>query len=185
MSLPVEQTTTVVKPRSLSLVPEAKRIQHAGFVTRFVALSLDILIVSFGEVIFGGMSSMILNFFGISAQGLDLGSSTVTIMQLVQLGIVAVTGLLALLFVPAYFVVFWAVMGATPGKQLLGLQVVRTNRAHLGWFRAILRFIGYWISAIAFFLGFLWVFVDRRRQGWHDKIADTFVVYTWDVPSDE
>lgn len=185
MSIHLEETTTVVKPRSLSLVPERQRIQHAGFVTRFVALALDILIVTFGDIVFAGMSSVILSFFGISGQGLSLDGSPLGFLDLLQIVIVGITALIAVLFVPAYFVVFWTVMGATPGKLLLGLQVVRTNRGHLGWFRSLLRFVGYWISAIVFFLGFLWVFVDRRRQGWHDKIADTFVVYTWDAPSDE
>jgi len=185
MSLPVEPTTTVLKPRALALVPETHRVRHAGFVTRFVALMIDILIVTFGSLLFGGMASLILNFFGISANGLDLQASTVNLLELIQVIIVGVTALATLLFVPAYFVVFWTVVGATPGKQILGLQIVRTNRAQLGWFRSILRFIGYFISAIVFFLGFLWVFVDRRRQGWHDKIADTFVVYTWDVPPED
>jgi hypothetical protein len=33
------------------------------------------------------------------------------------------------------------------------------------------------ISAIPFSLGFLWVSFDRRRQGWHDKVAGTYVTY--------
>jgi uncharacterized RDD family membrane protein YckC len=28
-----------------------------------------------------------------------------------------------------------------------------------------------------FFLGYLWILVDDRRQGWHDKLARTLVVY--------
>jgi uncharacterized RDD family membrane protein YckC len=27
-----------------------------------------------------------------------------------------------------------------------------------------------------FYLGFLWVFVDGRRRGWHDLIAGTVVI---------
>jgi uncharacterized RDD family membrane protein YckC len=38
---------------------------------------------------------------------------------------------------------------------------------------------------VLFFLGFLWIFVDRRRQGWHDKIANTYVIYTWAAKPDE
>lgn len=43
------------------------------------------------------------------------------------------------------------------------------------------RVLGYYISFLALFLGFLWVLVDDRRQGWHDKIADTIVVYDWEA----
>src|SRR4029077_15761260 len=102
--------------------------------------------------------------------------------DLIQLIIVSVAALAVLLFVPAYFIVFLVLAGATPGKKIVGLQVVRTNREPLGWIRATVRFFGYWISAICFFLGFLWVLIDRPRQAWHDRLADTYVVYTWNVP---
>jgi uncharacterized RDD family membrane protein YckC len=29
---------------------------------------------------------------------------------------------------------------------------------------------------IAFFLGFIWIGLDARKQGWHDKLAGTVVV---------
>ena len=38
--------------------------------------------------------------------------------------------------------------------------------------------LAYLISAILF-LGYLWILFDNRRQGFHDKIAGTFVVYSW------
>jgi len=36
--------------------------------------------------------------------------------------------------------------------------------------------IGYWLSGAVFYLGFIWVAFDDKKQGWHDKIARTFVV---------
>ena len=41
----------------------------------------------------------------------------------------------------------------------------------------ILRYVGYYLSAIVVGLGFIWVAFDARKQGWHDKIANTVVVY--------
>ncbi len=32
------------------------------------------------------------------------------------------------------------------------------------------------ISMVIFSLGFLWILIDRKHQGWHDKIARTYVV---------
>jgi uncharacterized RDD family membrane protein YckC len=40
----------------------------------------------------------------------------------------------------------------------------------------VIRAAAYAISAI-FLIGFAWIAVDRRRQGFHDKLARTFVVY--------
>jgi uncharacterized RDD family membrane protein YckC len=166
--------------------PQIRRVQQAGFVSRLAAFVLDVMIVTAGSIVFAALVSLILSFFGFSAQGLKADDPTRSLLVVLQFVIVALSGLAVVVFIPGYFVLFWVIVGATPGKQVLGLKIVRTSQQQqLGWGRAIVRFIGYWISAIVLFLGFLWVLVDGRRQAWHDKMADTFVVYTWDVPQDE
>jgi uncharacterized RDD family membrane protein YckC len=42
--------------------------------------------------------------------------------------------------------------------------------------RGIVRYLGYYVSAIPLLLGFVWVAFDERKQGLHDKLAGTFVV---------
>jgi uncharacterized RDD family membrane protein YckC len=95
-----------------------------------------------------------------------------------------VTGLTAIFnvfFGFVYFIFFWVMSGYTPGQGLLGLRVIHTDgRPHLNLGRAVLRFIGLWIAALPLFLGFIWILFDNHRQGWHDKIARTYVIYTWD-----
>ena len=76
-----------------------------------------------------------------------------------------------------YYAGFIAEGGQTPGKMMLGLRVVRTNGRPVGWGRAFLRWIGYYISSIPFGLGYLWALWDPKRQAWHDKIAGTVVIY--------
>jgi uncharacterized RDD family membrane protein YckC len=41
---------------------------------------------------------------------------------------------------------------------------------------AFLRWVGYIISAAGICLGFIWIIFDRKKQGWHDKIAGTVVI---------
>ncbi|MCB0069441.1 MAG: hypothetical protein KDD77_19895, partial [Caldilineaceae bacterium] len=36
--------------------------------------------------------------------------------------------------------------------------------------------IGYWISAIPLYLGYIWAGFDGSKEGWHDKIFDTHIV---------
>ena len=76
---------------------------------------------------------------------------------------------------------FWRYCGATPGKLALGMKVVdaKTGEAPATW-RLALRFFGYFLSAFPLYLGFLWAIVDRRKQGWHDKIARTIVINSED-----
>lgn len=185
MGVASNPSTVSTKPRALTTVPYGARVRRAGFVTRALALLIDIMVVTFGSIVLAALVSLILNFFGIDAQDLQVQDARFGVIAVLQIIIVIVSSLAVFLFIPGYFIVFWVLDGATPGKQILGLQVIRTNHQRVGWIRAIVRYIGYFISAICLFIGFLWVFVGRRRQCWQDKLADTIVVYTWDIPSDD
>ena len=79
-----------------------------------------------------------------------------------------------------YFVIFWSHYGGgrTLGMRLIGLRVVREDGSLLSVGHAILRWIGLWISFAVCFIGVLWVAGDARKQGWHDKIANTLVLHT-------
>ena len=74
-------------------------------------------------------------------------------------------------------IVFWRYRSATPGKMIIGAKIVdaRTGEAPSTG-RLIVRYLGYYLSAFPFCLGFLWVAFDRRKQGWHDKLANTVVI---------
>jgi uncharacterized RDD family membrane protein YckC len=74
---------------------------------------------------------------------------------------------------------WWSHGGQTPAYKMLHLRVVREqDGGPLGFGQAFLRLIGYIINDLIFGipLGFIWVLFDARRQGWHDKIANTVVI---------
>ncbi|WP_135257796.1 RDD family protein [Thermus caldilimi] len=77
----------------------------------------------------------------------------------------------------AYYVIFTALYGATPGKMALGLKVVRTDGQPVDWLTAFMReVVGKTLSTLPLLLGYLWAFFHPKRQAWHDLIADTLVV---------
>ena len=78
----------------------------------------------------------------------------------------------------SYDITLWMLSGQTLGKRVLGLRVMRADGTRLRFGNAVRRQIGYWISAI-FFVGFLWILFDNKRQGFHDKLAGTIVTYSW------
>ena len=88
------------------------------------------------------------------------------------------TDMLLSSFFPAIVVIFfWHYKSATPGKMVISARIVdaRTgNKPSTGQF--IGRYFAYILSSLPFGLGFLWVAWDRRKQGWHDKLASTVVV---------
>ena len=75
-----------------------------------------------------------------------------------------------------YYTYFFGA-GQTPGMRLLEIKLVRADGIEpIGLRRGFLRWVGMEISGVVLFLGYLWILIDRRRQGWHDKIAGTYVV---------
>ncbi len=72
---------------------------------------------------------------------------------------------------------FWRYRSATPGKMVIGARIVDARTGETpGIGRLVVRYLGYYVSIIPFCLGLIWVGLDRRKQGWHDKIAGTVVV---------
>ena len=74
-------------------------------------------------------------------------------------------------------VLFWVYRQATPGKMAIGARIVdaRTGaRPSTG--QLIGRYFAYYVSLLPLMLGFIWVAFDARKQGWHDKLANTVVV---------
>jgi uncharacterized RDD family membrane protein YckC len=75
-----------------------------------------------------------------------------------------------------YSVFFWAWRGQTPGKMLLNIKVLRGDGTNITAGYALLRYLGYIVCFLMVGIGFLWIIFDSRKQGIHDKIADTVVV---------
>lgn len=74
-------------------------------------------------------------------------------------------------------ILFWIYRQATPGKMAISARIVDAktgNPPSAG--QLIGRYFGYFVSMLPLFLGLIWVAFDRRKQGWHDKLAGTVVV---------
>ncbi len=74
-------------------------------------------------------------------------------------------------------IVFWVYKSATPEKMATKLSIVDAKtggQPSAGQF--IGRYFGYYVSMIPCFLGIIWVGIDKRKQGWHDKLAGTVVI---------
>lgn len=87
---------------------------------------------------------------------------------------------LSLIILVVYLIGFWSLTGQTPGKAALGIKIVRPDGTDIGLGSAVLRFIGYIVSSIIFFIGFLVIGWHGQKRGLHDLIAATVVI---NVPS--
>lgn len=141
-----------------------KEMEKVGFFPRLVAYIIDDIIVLVGIVIVSAI-------FGLS------GYATGQVTTEAAFGVLNGIGLIiALVWTFGYFIFFWSTRGQTPGKMIMGIKIVSTDGGPVTVGKAILRLIGYAVSGIVIYLGFLWVIWDKDKQGWHDKIARTYVV---------
>ncbi len=156
----------------------APGIAYAGFWIRVVGTLIDGIIVGVPFVIlFFALEGSAISTY---ADCLNSAAATGTLATTCEGTFLASVGYFELIWLVvefAYFVILWSQFGGTLGQRMLGLHVVdaATGR-NIGIGRAVGRFVGYVISGIALDIGFIWVAFDPQKQGWHDKIASTFVV---------
>jgi len=151
-----------------SILPENLWVQEgAGFFPRFLAFAIDSLIIT-------GVLSL---FFGAALVVLGGESGGLAMIRTAE-GFSALFVpfyLLGLFLSLSYFTFFMGWIGRTPGKALLGLDVRRTDGGPMTYTRAFLRWVGYLVSITFAGLGFLWIFFDERKRGWHDYLSGTWV----------
>lgn len=85
--------------------------------------------------------------------------------------------LLTYIFPAVAVLLFWVYKQATPGKMAFRLRVVDAQTGQpVPTGRLVVRYLGYYVAMIPLLLGLIWVGFDRKKQGWHDKLAKTVVV---------
>lgn len=162
--------------------------QYAGFASRAIGFIIDQLILYLTIVTITWLTTNALALIGInisncpSSEGQGIVRTLFGSVCSITRTLVVVT---AALLPGLYFIVLWWLAGQTIGDGIVGVRVMQTTGHGLSLWRAALRLFGYLVCIISLGMGFLWVLVDNRRQGWHDKIANTVVVYAWEARQDE
>lgn len=136
-------------------------IPKAGFWMRVVATLIDSTLVTLLQFVLG----LLLGIAGTLGAG-SFDSQLAVVIQLfgVVLGVV-------------YYVVFTGHGEQTPGKMALRIKVIRCDGSDIGYARAALREIpAKFISTVLLCIGYLMVAFDDKKQGLHDRMADTYVV---------
>lgn len=79
---------------------------------------------------------------------------------------------------------FWTQRdGQTPGKAAMNIQVIKVDGSPINGVDVLLRYLGYTVSGLVLGLGYIWAIFDDNNQGWHDKMAGTYVVRAMDRPA--
>lgn len=133
---------------------ETTAAEYVGLGKRFVAFLIDCILV-------GVIISFVLGTAGLEQSMMD-GDAMTWAINVVP--IVAT-------------VLFWRYLGATPGKMVFSAKIVDAKTGgQPSTAQFIIRYLGYIVSTLPLGFGFLWIAIDGRKQGFHDKLAGTVVV---------
>lgn len=132
---------------------------YGGFWIRFVAVFVDSIVMIVGTMIVGFVIGL-----GLGATGMGgLAAKALTQLFCSVLGI-------------AYITYFIGAYGATLGKMVFGLKVVRSNGGKVTYGRAFGRYWAYLLSSVVFGIGYIMAAFDDEKRALHDRICDTRVV---------
>jgi len=152
-------------PASSATSADPPGVEYVGFWARVGAALIDTIAI-------GVLLAILARILGLGVQ--DFNSDLLALMERrTPLGEQLFNHLLP----AAIVIVCWLRFAATPGKRVIGAEVVDAQTLQrLKPGQALLRYVGYYVSTIPLCLGLIWVAVDARKQGWHDKIAGTVVI---------
>lgn len=141
-----------------------KKVEVIGFGRRFLAITIDGVFVFFASLLIAfllGMAMIVLDWWTSAS---DWPWRTVAIILMLVISLIYYTGK-------------WVQSsGQTFGKFLLGIRIVTSDGSPLTTGKMMLRYLGYIVNSLFASLGFIWVAIDKKRRGWHDLIAQTYVV---------
>jgi uncharacterized RDD family membrane protein YckC len=152
-ALPVHGT------REETALPDAV---YVGLITRALALAVDAAILNAVAAIVAAAAALVISVFPVS--------------HALHSALVAVGGVVFVLWVLSYFTTFWAATGQTPGDRLMEIRVTRPDGSAVRPRRALVRVVGVGLAVIPLFAGFIPILFSDRRRGLADWLADTVVV---------
>lgn len=137
--------------------------QYGGFWIRFAAVFIDGLILL--------VVSMFYSPF-IQLTGYDPHRP---MSVFISLGILSGIGALVR---GLYESLFIGRFGATPGKMVCHLKVVRPDGRPVGYQRAFCRFLAKILDDFTFLIGYVMAAFDDEKRALHDRLCDTRVIRT-------
>jgi len=161
--------------------------QYVGFWMRLLAFFVDVLVLvvvllPLMIALYGGgyLSRLGGEFAALLTSTGDPNADAARVLEVLGHSNSAIAALLDIKVQIALIVatiVFWRFRGATPGKMLISARIVDAKAyGPPSTGKLIGRYFAYLVSIIPIFLGFLWIAFDKRKQGWHDKLAGTVVI---------
>ena len=148
---------------------------YGGFWMRLVARIVDGIIITVPLGVIFGVFVALAGGIASTANTTDQNAQAAVGIGLIGVWLLIAT--LATIGTVAYFVYFWGTSGSTLGMRIFSLRVVDADTgARIGIPRAIVRYLMSIVNSLACYIGWIWIAFDPRKQGWHDKVANSVVI---------
>ena len=154
----------------------AGQTTYAGFWIRVLARIFDAVLLGIPFGVIFGVFAVVGGIMASSSGSTDQNSQGAA--GAVLGGAFILLYLFFLVVTVGYWIYYWGSSGATFGMRLLHLRVIDANTGGpIGYGRAAARFLMSIVNSWACYLGWIWVAIDPRKQGWHDKVANSVVIH--------
>lgn len=139
---------------------QERKLEYAGFWIRVVAYIIDGIALSIIYLIVGAV--------GVTAA---IAADQLWLLVLLYVGFIV--------GVYAYFALMESSeRQATLGKMAVGIKVGNERGERITTMNSLGRTLGKILSTIILYIGYIMVGFDERKQGLHDKLANTVVYYS-------
>lgn len=156
------QVAAAVRLRGSTAVKGAPQ-RYVGLVSRLLGFAIDAAIVNLIAAITWAILALTMN--------------TLNVPDSAESVIVAILGVVYVIWAAVYFVSFWSSTGQTPGARALEFRVVDEDDGRPLTIRhSLLRFVGMVLGAIPFGAGYVIGLFNERCRCFLDIISDSVVI---------
>ena len=162
-SAPNPEDTRPPSPDAIPFITiPAERTRYASFLRRFSAYLLDnLLLAAFTCFVTAATLGDLTEAFA------DFDNFLFVAKLVISLNTAAFVG---------YFTITTGISGQTLGKYLMGIEVCLDGGGQIGYARAFVRSLSYFVSGFFLYIGFLFALFSKKSQAFHDLISGTVVL---------
>lgn len=179
-----------IKPSTNNLVhqfnPAIINVEFASLWKRLWAYVIDFIILFFIGNVIGILLPLLLSLIGVPIEDDNIHTSVWMgsigwfsgILRLINpKPEISIPSLLGMIINWLYFTLYESsLQQATPGKQILNINVNNSSQEKISWLQANIRYFAKIISMLPLMMGYILAAITPQKQTLHDKIASTFIV---------
>jgi uncharacterized RDD family membrane protein YckC len=187
---------TDVETNTQSIPDWHEKARYVGFFARALAVLIDTAALALPlAFIYALLDGFVWSGSGLTQQDFELllaqaeGNAQAAqdlLLRLHESGVIArqlIVELGVITAVSVLFIWLWSRYAASPGKMLLKMRIVDATTGRTPTVgQNTKRYLGYFVSTLPCMFGFLRIAWHKRKQGWHDHMAHTVVVYSDSLP---